>query len=468
MAEISNICVNEIEIPLLPMQKAFLRSESKFLAVVSSRAQGKTFVAVLQALLALLNGENVVYGVQNLDAWRKGGEQHLKHFLRELKIEDRWRFNKSNYTGFLQTPWGEAALYIFTYESEDSIRGATEISMAVLDEFVLSKPTILASLAPVLRGHDLKGNPIKPRIRAVSTPNMNSEWQLMLIEHEKHGIDLLRANPNDNIYVTQEQRELMAASIFDERLRRQEILGEILTGDNSTSMCSLGDFRTIAKVPTSSDLIWAGLDMAHSGDRDRHVFCALRGDKEVVALHDFGVADSTDVATWIKKFNNKYHIASLNIDVAFSESVYDQLKYEIPCAQIPFGGKAESPEQFVNIRAEMYFKAANLIKDEALNVNTAKTLYNQAGYEYVDEQLVAELKREMTNIHWLQQPSSNKLMIEPKTDVRIRIGKSPDVADAFCLAAMQVPRTAPVITSRLNSSEDPLLKEALDEIMEDD
>ena len=453
--------VEDIEIPLLPMQKAFLRSDAKFLAVVSSRAQGKTFVAVLQALLCLLDGQNVVYGVQNLDAWRKGGEQHLKKFLKQFDIEARWRFNKSTYTGYLKTEWGEAALYIFTYESEDSIRGATEISMAVLDEFVLSSPRIMASLTPVLRGHDLKGNVIRPRIRAVSTPNMNSEWQLMLIEHDKHGIELLRANPNDNIYVTEEQRALMAASIFDEKLRRQECLGEIILGDNSTSMLSLNDFSDQPKYSTSRDMVWAGLDMAHTGDRDRHVFCAVLGDKELVALHDFGVCDSIDVAAWIKKFNSVYRIQSLWMDLAWSESVYDQLKYEIPCSQIPFGSAADEKETYANKRAEMYFRGARIIRDDGLFV------YTCTKNQFVDEKLVAELKREMSNIHWLQN-TSNKLQIEPKTDVRIRIGKSPDVSDAFVLAATQVPRDMPQIKSKLNPQEDPLLKEALAEIMEED
>jgi hypothetical protein len=110
----------------------------------------------------------------------------------------------------------------------------------------------------------------------------------------------------------------------------------------------------------------------------------------------------------------------------------------------------------------MYFRGARLIRDDGLY------LFTYDNNSFVDEKLVAELKREMTNIHWLQQTSSNKLIIEPKGDVRIRIGKSPDVSDAFCLAAHQVPRKEPSMVSQLTPSEDPLLKEALDEIMEDD
>lgn len=453
---------NDIEIPLLPVQRAFLQSKDKFVAICSARAAGKTFVSVLLMILRLLDGQNVVYFVQDLSAWRKGGEKHLKYFLKVLELEERWRWNGSTYTGYMATPWGEATMFLGTYENPDNVRGATEISLVILDEFMLSKPTMLASITPIMRGKDLQGRPIHPQIRAVSTPNMSSEWQLMIIEHEKHGITLLRAKPKENIYVTDEQRELMAASIFDEKLRRQELEGELILGDNSTSMLSINDFSDQRKVVTSQDMVWAGLDMAHTGDRDRHVFCAVRGDKELLALHDFGTADSTDVATWVKKFNNEYRIKSLNMDLAWSESVYDQLKYDIPCTQIPFGAKAEDVETYANIRAEMYFRGARAIRDQGLY------LYTYQNNPYVDEKLVGELKREMTNIHWLQQASSNKLIIEPKGDVRIRIGKSPDVSDAFCLAAHQIPRIEPERKSNLNPAEDPLLNEALAEIMEDD
>ena len=454
-----NLQTNEIEIPLLPVQRAFLQSEDKFVAICSQRAAGKTFVAVLLMLLRLLDGQHVVYFVQDLSAWRKGGEKHLKYFLRELHLEERWRWNGSTYTGYLQTPWGEATMFLGTYENPDNVRGATEVSLVILDEFMLSKPTMLASITPIMRGKDLQGRPIHPQIRAVSTPNMSSEWQLMMIEHDKHNITLLRATPNENIYVTDEQRELMAASIFDEKLRRQELLGEIILGDNSTSMLGINDFSDQPKMVTSSDLVWCGLDMAHAGDRDRHVFCALRGNRELLALHDFGVADSTAVATWIKKFNAVNRITSLNMDLAWSESVYDQLKFEIPCTQIAFGEAASDKQTYCNVRAEMYFRGARVIRDDGLY------LYNKN--EFIDENLVAELKREMTNIHWLQN-LSNKLQIEPKGDVRIRIGKSPDVADAYCLAALQVPRPEPAVKSKLEPQEDPLLKQALEEIMEDE
>ena len=99
MSKTSN---GEITIPLLPVQKAFLQSEDKFVAICSARAAGKTFVSVLLMLLRLLDGQNVVYFVQDLSAWRKGGEKHLKYFLKVMELESRWRWNGSTYTGYMQ------------------------------------------------------------------------------------------------------------------------------------------------------------------------------------------------------------------------------------------------------------------------------------------------------------------------------------------------------------------------------
>ena len=452
--------VNEVTIPLLPVQKEFLQATEPFVAICSARAAGKTFVAVLLAILRMLDGHRVVYFVQNLDAWREGGEIHLKYFLHLLNLEDRWRWNGSTFTGYLQTPWGEATFRLGTYRNPSNIRGATEISLIILDEYMLSSPRMMAEIGPIVRGKDLRGRVIHPQIRAVSTPNMSSEWQLITIEHAKHGIRLLRAKPKENIYVTDEQRALMGSAIFDEKLRQQEMEGELLIGDNSTSMNALKDFSDQPKIWTARDQVWAGLDMAHSGDRDRHVFFAIRGDKELLAAHDFGTCNSEDVATWIKKFNNVHRITCLQMDLAWSESVFDQVKYTIPSIQVPFGSAAEEKERYLNKRAELLFRGASIIRDSGIY------LYNES--EFIDPGLIDELKREMCNIHWLQQPSSNRLMIEPKSDVRIRIGKSPDVSDAFCLAADQVPKVEPAVKSSVSSAEDPLLKQALEEIMEDD
>ena len=410
----------DIEIPLLPVQQEFLQATDPFVAIVSSRSCGKSFVAILDSLIHVMKGENVLYMSPTEGSFYKGPWLHLQTLLRKFGLEGEFHWNGSLRQGTL---FGKI-LFVGTYQNLDAARGATECGTLMLDEFMLSKPNILATLAPCLRGQDALGNPIEPRIRAVGTPDMRSSWQLMVVEPQKYGIKVLRSKMTENIYMTDKQREVMSNAIFDPNLRKQEIDGEILLGDGLSNIISLKDFGSTT-MSCGDMSVYAGLDMAHTGQRDNHVFAAARGN-ELLALHKFGICGSEQVASWIRKFNQVYPIAQLNMDMAWSESVFDQLKYEISCFQRAFGGSA--PEGFTlgygNYRAWAHFHAANLIKS-GFNVNIKS--------EFIDSDQVPMLKKEMTNIHFTLD-RIGRLLIEPKDAIRERLGHSPDTTDAFILA----------------------------------
>lgn len=414
----------DIEIELLPVQREFLQSTEDFVAIVSSRSCGKTWVAVLDALIEVLKGNNILYMCQNDGAWYKGGWVHLQAFLQKWNLLDDWSWNSTYKTGTLRgKKW-----YVGTYENVDGARGATECSTLYLDEFMLSKPSVMAAVAPCLRGKDEHGNDIVPRIRAVSTPNMQSLWQVMIVEHDKYGIKLLRSKLTDNVFITEKQRQVMANAIFDEKLRRQEIDGEIILGEDSTAIMALQDFPTYLSNQTFDQNVYGGLDMAHTGLRDGHVFAAIKGN-ELVAFHEFGMADSFAVCKWIREFNKAYKLKSIDMDLAWSESVFDQLKFEIPCRQVAFSEKAptdEAQRQYMNIRAYGYFKLARLHRS-GLFVDTSS--------QFIDSGIVAEYKKELVNTHFVIAPNG-KLLIEPKEDIKMRIGRSPDPADALMLACL--------------------------------
>ena len=414
----------DIEIPLLPVQREFIQAKDDFVAIVSGRSCGKTWIGVLDAILEVLRGNNILYMCQNDGSWYKGGWVHLKAFLRLFGIEDEWTWNGTYKTGTIR---GQK-FYVGTYENVDGARGATECSTLYLDEFMLSRPDIMAALAPCLRGKDAAGNPVKPRIRAFSSPNMQSLWQVMVAEPWKYGIRVLHAKLSDNSFISEEQKRVMASAIFDDKLRRQEIDGEIILGEDSTAIMSLKDFPR--EPPYMSDQnVYGGLDMAHTGLRDGHCFAAIQGNR-LLAFHEFGMASSLEVAAWIRRFNKSHRLESISMDLAWSESVFDQLKYEIRCRQVSFAEKAPddaAQRRFANVRAFGYFKLAKLHRN-GLCVDVES--------EWIDGGIVAEYKREITNTHFVMD-RSGRLMIEPKEDVRMRLGRSPDPADALMLAALE-------------------------------
>lgn len=422
----------DYRVQMLPVQKEFFNSNDHFVAIVSSRSCGKSWIAMFSALTDMLMGKNVIYMAQTDGAFYKGPWVHLKNFLREFNLQDRWSWNSTYKTGTLKLGGGiESKFFFGSYAIEDSGRGATECSTLYLDEFCLSKPSILAAMAPCLRGHDNYGHIIHPKIRATGTPDMTSLWQMMIVEPEKYGIKLLRAKLADmpEEMVSQEQKDAMAAAIFDEKLRRQEIDGEIILGESATSLISLKDFPLEAPY-FSDDHVWAGLDMAHLGQRDSHSFAAIKGNR-ILAFHEFGLADTLDVAAWIRKFNGVHHIDGLYCDLAWSEAIFEELRYEINMTQLSFAEKAPdeaAQKQYGNIRAFGYFKLANMHR-HGLCVNVEPN-------GFIDDGIVAEYKREVTNTHFTMD-KLGRLLIEPKEDIKARIGRSPDPADALMLACLQ-------------------------------
>lgn len=434
----------DFHVPMLPVQREFFNSNDPFVAIVSSRSCGKSWIAMFSALVDLLMGKNVIYMAQTDGAFYRGPWLHLQNFLREFGLSDRWSWNGQYKIGTMKLGGGvESKFYFGSYDSNDgksgnggSARGATECSTLYLDEFMLSTPNILAVMAPCLRGKDNYGHPIVPRIRAVSTPNMASLWQMMIVEHDKYGITLLRSKMSENVFMTDEQRKVMAASIFDEKLRRQEIEGEIIVGEDATSLISLKDFPLEAPY-FSDDHVWAGLDMAHLGERDGHAFAAIRGNR-LIAFHEFGLADTLDVAKWIRDFHKAHPIHGLYCDLAWSEAIYEELRYEINMTQLSFAERAPDAQDedkdkhrktYGNIRAFGYFKLCNMHR-HGLCVNV------DINSPWIDDGIVAEYKREITNMHFTFD-KTGRLLIEPKEDIRARLGRSPDPADALMLAALQ-------------------------------
>lgn len=419
----------EYHVPMLPVQREFFNATEPMVAIVSSRSCGKSWVAMFSALTDLLMGKNVLYMAQTDGAFYRGPWLHLKDFLREFNLTGRWSWNGTYKIGTMKLGGGrESKFYFGSYENEDSGRGATECSTLYLDEFMLSKPNILAVMAPCLRGKDNYGHVIKPRIRAVSTPNMQSLWQIMMVEHEKYGWRLLRSKMSENVFMTDEQRDIIANAIVDEKLRRQEVEGEILLGEDATSLISLKDFPMDAPY-FSDDHVYGGLDMAHTGLRDGHCFAAIKGNR-LLAFHEFGMAETLDVAKWIRDFNSVHRLSGIVCDLAWSEAIYEELRYEINMRQLSFSEKAPTEEEqrkYVNVRASGYFKLADMHR-HGLCVDVEPS-------RFIDDGIVAEYKREITNTHFILD-RMGRLLIEPKDDIRTRLGRSPDPADALMLAAL--------------------------------
>ena len=170
-----------------------------------------------------------------------------------------------------------------------------------------------------------------------------------------------------------------------------------------------------------------------------------------------------EVASWIKRFHDRHPIKSLNIDLAWSELVYEQLRYSIPCHQRSFAERPPVEDekvllQYANLRAWGYFRFAQHTRDG---------LVWDVDSEFIDKGIVSEMKREACNTHFLLD-RMGRILIEPKEDIKERLHRSPDVADSAMLACIDRPGLMdPTIVAR-EQQRDTREREALEAIMSED
>ena len=159
-----------------------------------------------------------------------------------------------------------------------------------------------------------------------------------------------------------------------------------------------------------------GVDVAAQGD-DSSVVFPRRG---IQALKPFQYRNinSTQGAAQINRMWSEFDVDAVFIDATggFGTGWIDQLRVlNREPVGVQFAGKAHQDKRFANKRTEMYFDAVQWIKDGgALPPNVPE--------------LVAALTQTTYTFN------KDRLLLEPKEQIKAKIGYSPDHADAFCLS----------------------------------
>jgi hypothetical protein len=157
-----------------------------------------------------------------------------------------------------------------------------------------------------------------------------------------------------------------------------------------------------------------GIDCARFGD-DKSVIFPRQG---LAAFRPVELRDArtNEIASrvMLSKSRWKSELEFVDDTGGYGAGVVDSL---IQAGQNPtpvnFAGKADDPTQFVNKRAEIYFRMANWIKRGGAIPN------------------MPELAGELTAPTYTFK--NGKFLIEPKDQIKERLGRSPDLSDALAL-----------------------------------
>lgn len=169
-------------------------------------------------------------------------------------------------------------------------------------------------------------------------------------------------------------------------------------------------------VLPSDDLIF-GVDVARSVAGDMNCICVLRGRR----VEKFILWRSPDLmATTQRVVHEAMALKPKRIRVdagGVGAGVVDrlrQLKFKVEA--VSFGGSARDTSRFRNCRAEMYWSLREVMERKDISIPD-------------DDELVADLSAIQYDFD-----QQGRILLDPKDDLRRRLGRSPDRADALALA----------------------------------
>jgi len=167
--------------------------------------------------------------------------------------------------------------------------------------------------------------------------------------------------------------------------------------------------------PDNSPLVMS-LDVSRYGD-DESVLMLGRGNK-ILEIQSWGHQDTVYTAGRTARAIRQYNPSVVRVDsVGVGGGVADMLKNEFKniIEEINVGTPAIDTEQFLNLRAELYWLTAKSLEKGELDIPDN-----------------AKLKSQLVDIRYSYN-SKGQLVIESKEDMKKRGSKSPDYADALVM-----------------------------------
>lgn len=403
-------------------QLEFVNSEARFTIFNAGRSSGKTFAASLIAARALLSQKKVIVFAQNFKALSENLMVAIDERLSEMTghLGKIYKFNPNSQ----KITYGKGSIYGMSYENIETCRGFTDIEVAIYDEIAIAPANLLSTVAYCLRGKN-----IKPRQYAMTTPRFGTWWNKYLKDNQNdttikiiHStvFDLNKKGNDDESVITQEQIDNMIKSTLDENMLRQELYGELIE-DNSAGV--LFSTRLLSNAPKfmqrNNNGYAIGIDCSGLG-KDSNVI-VVRNQNEILDIVEKKVASNSELCSIVRGLiltHGKANLSHVAIDEAYGLDLHERLtEAGINATIVPFGGKAKNPA-YVNQRAEMY-------------INLKKGIE-----EYGLKGITDELHRELQATKYILN-NNGKIQLIPKDEIKLNIGRSPDIADALALTYTQ-------------------------------
>lgn len=397
----------DVSYKLFKHQKELLACKDDMVYMRAGRGSGKSFIASLIAVLALLKGQRVLIMAQDYRALTEVIMAECIQRLYEILKPNQFEVHRVS----MKITYGKTGvIYFSSYSNMDSVRGFSKIQLSILDEVCLAPPNLFEVLAYCQRDLDED-----PRIVMCSTPRP-ANWVTSFVKDRN--IKVITAKTSDNKKIKQAEIELMKKTCLSEAQWLREFEG-VECEDNNSGILFTDEL--LEDAPANGHCIAIGCDLSGFG-KDLNCIVVRKGN-QVVKIIRKEIATAKDLYHDIRSIVHEYgidHVSHIAIDMAYGQGLYELLmesEYQSFTYLVPFGSAAEDPA-YLNKRAEMYVAAKRFITDN--------------GISGIDSTMKEELKAtryELTN--------HDKVKLIDKDEIKLILKRSPDSADSFALTFAQ-------------------------------
>ena len=392
---------------LFPHQKQILMSKEPILYARCGRGSGKSYTASMLAVMSLLKGQRTLAIAQTNQAIREVLVPEIIARLNEI-IPGKFKFNQTSN----KIVYGKGIIYLGSYESLESLRGYTKISLIILDEAALAPPNIFEVVAFCMRDCDEE-----PKIRMMSTPR-SANWLTQYVKN--NNIPVITAKTSDNKKITQQEIELMKKTAIDENSWRREFYGDEVDDETNGILFTTNLLSNAPKFTQRNNEGYAiGIDCSGLG-KDSNVI-VVRNQNEILDIVEKKVASNSELCSIVRGLiltHGKANLSHIAIDEAYGLDLHERLSEAgVNSVIVPFGGKPNNAA-YANKRSEMYINLKKCIEEFGL------------------KGITDELHRELQATKYILN-NNGKIQIIPKDEIKLNIGRSPDIADALALTYTQ-------------------------------
>ena len=406
-------------------QKQCHINKKRFSVYALHRRSGKTELAIMELIDKAMKTDKelamFVYVAPFLRQAKAIAWARLKQKIEPLRQRSAIEINEGELS--IKFKHNGAIIRLFGGDNPDAMRGL-RLDGIVMDEVAQLKNELWTDIVqPALS--DRLGWSI-----FIGTPsgiNLFSELYYKAMDEEDWTAARYTVFDTDSLHpneVTRLKRDMSETSFA-----REYLCDFSAQGDDQ--LIALADTEDAAKRVYQADHVKLspvilGIDPARFGD-DRSVVFRRQGRQAFKPVVYRGI-DNMELATRVANLIEEHNPDAVFCDAGAGSGVIDrlrQLKYDV--IEIPFGGKAMKPDQYINRRSEMWWLMKQWVEEGGAIPNDIA------------------LKQELaTPIYWYDNVGRRVLESKDQIKKRLQGAGSPDLADALALTfALPVAKKQP-------------------------